>query len=378
MAVDSLPADNMPKDIDASTIVVAVDWSPRKWPSIEPLLSVDVTIPGRGVTAIYGPSGSGKTSLLRCIAGLEQAAEGQVSIKGEVWQSGALFRPVHGRSIGYVFQEASLFPHLTAEKNLAYAIKRSDKPVSDDYYLRVIQTLAIESLLHRFPSQLSGGERQRVAIARALLIHPKLLLMDEPLASLDDARKDDILPYLETLSASFELPILYVSHSLKEVSRLADYALVLDGGRVIDQGSVTEVFSKIDAACVPQGEQGVILEGELVERDAQWNLIRFRSSGGSLWIADQGQALDTKVRVRILARDVSLSLVDNVDSSILNRLPVTVDSVSAADESSQATIELKYGANHLLAHITARSLAHLQLAPGKSLWAQVKAVAVVR
>ncbi|MAZ86374.1 MAG: molybdenum ABC transporter ATP-binding protein [Cellvibrionaceae bacterium] len=373
MAVENDSANN-----DTTSISVQLAWSPKGWPSNDALLDVSAAISGRGVTAIYGSSGSGKTTLLRCIAGLERAQEGYVSVKGELWQDSNCFRPVHKRPIGYVFQEASLFSHLTAEQNLNYAIRRSDKPVSDDYFLRVISTLEIESILPQYPHQLSGGERQRIAIARALLIQPSLLLMDEPLASLDESRKDDILPYLEKLSADFELPILYVSHSLKEVSRLADYVLVLEGGRIIDEGTVKDVFSKMGTALVPESEQGVILEGELVERDEKWNLVRFQSSGGSLWIGDQGHRLGAQVRIRILARDVSLSLVDNVDSSILNRLPVTVSAISLPDNASQATIQLKFGEDHLLAQITTRSLEHLALIPVKALWAQIKSVAVVR
>ncbi len=377
MAADRKPVGPTSVDDNKSSISICFSWSPSRWKSNQALLDVDTTIPCRGVTAIYGPSGSGKTTLLRCIAGLERAPKAHISVNGELWQDDHYFRPVHKRSIGYVFQEASLFSHLTAEKNLAYATKRSDKPVSDDYFLRVIKTLGIESILHRYPHQLSGGERQRVAIARALLIHPKLLLMDEPLASLDESRKDEILPHLEKLSSTFNLPILYVSHSITEVSRLADHALVLNGGRIQDEGSVKAVFSKMNVAQVQQAEQGVIIEGELVERDEKWNLVRFESSGGTLWITDQGQQLGTQVRVRILARDVSLSMVDNIDSSILNRLPVIVEEISTT-EASQVMIQLRYGSDHLLAQITGRSLEHLKLSAGKDVWAQIKSVAVVR
>ncbi len=377
MVADTLPANSPQVDGDDSSIAIDFSWSPSGWEGREALLSVSTRIPSRGVTAIYGPSGSGKTTLLRCIAGLERAQDAHVSIKGELWQDDRYFRPVHKRSIGYVFQEASLFSHLTAESNLSYATKRSDKPVGNDYFRRVISTLGIESILQRYPNQLSGGERQRVAIARALLIQPSLLLMDEPLASLDESRKEDILPYLEKLSSTFDLPILYVSHSLTEVSRLADHALVLDRGRIVDEGSVKAVFSKVNATLIHQNEQGVILEGELVERDEKWKLVRFESSGGSLWIGDQGQQLGSQVRIRILARDVSLSMVDNIDSSILNRLPVKVGAILTTD-TSQAIIQLEYGSDHLLAQITGRSLEHLKLSTGKEIWAQIKSVAVVR
>ena len=200
-------------------------------------LDINTHIPATGVTAIYGHSGSGKTSLLRCIAGLESAPQGKLIISKnewqETWQDTDTFMPVHKRSIGYVFQEASLFTHLSAQKNLNYAIKRADQKVSAEFYQRVISVMGIEDILSRYPNQLSGGERQRIAIARALLIQPRILLMDEPLAALDHQRKQEILPYLERLQQSFDIPIFYVSHSMDEVARLADHILVLDQGKVL-------------------------------------------------------------------------------------------------------------------------------------------------
>ena len=210
-------------------------------------LDIDTRIPAKGVTAIYGHSGSGKTSLLRCIAGLEKAPNGSLAIHKDdwqaTWQDSNIFLPVHKRPIGYVFQEASLFAHLNAEKNLRYAIKRADKKVTQEFYQRVIAVMGINDILERYPNQLSGGERQRIAIARALLIQPRLLLMDEPLAALDHQRKQEILPYLEKLQQSFDIPILYVSHSMDEVARLADHIVVLDQGKVIAEGKLTDVFS---------------------------------------------------------------------------------------------------------------------------------------
>ena len=192
-------------------------------------LDVDLALPGRGISAIYGASGSGKTSLLRCIAGLDRAV-GQLCVNGEVWQDESHFLPPHQRSLGYVFQEASLFAHLTVRGNLDYGLNRlapAQRKVSLDHALDL---LGIAHLMERKPEGLSGGERQRVAIARALLTSPRLLLMDEPLAALDLPRKREILPYLERLHTELDIPLLYVSHSPDELARLADHLVVLELG----------------------------------------------------------------------------------------------------------------------------------------------------
>ncbi len=341
-------------------------------------LDVDLTLPGKGITAIFGQSGSGKTTLLRCIAGLERAGQGRLTIGGETWQDAGLFRPTHRRPLGYVFQESSLFPHLTAQGNLDYATARCSAPYSQALYDRVIALMGIEGILHRHPAQLSGGERQRVAIARALLIQPRLLLMDEPLASLDFARKQEILPYLEKLKSSVEIPILYVSHSLDEVARLADQVVVLEQGRAVAQGAAAEVFSRIDLPWPTGNEFGVVWQGEVVERNAQWHLARLVCQGSELWVRDAGDALGQQVRVRILARDVSLTLACHEDSSILNRLPVIVEDIARDRDDAMALVRLRSGSNYVIARITHRSMDHLQLEPGNRLWAQIKSVAIVR
>lgn len=341
-------------------------------------LDVDTDFPGRGVTAIFGPSGSGKTSLLRCVAGLERAREGRLVVKGETWQDGRTFLPTHKRPLGYVFQESSLFPHLTAQGNLNYAIKRSGQPRDDDLYRRVVSIMGIEPILRRYPARLSGGERQRVAIARALLIRPRLLLMDEPLASLDAARKQDILPYLEKLHATFDLPILYVSHSVDEVARLADQVRVLDRGRLIDQGSVSEVFSHTDRSRGLGEDAGVVLQGCVVEHDDRWHLARVAFDGGELWIGEGGDAIGQSIRVRILARDISLAHSRHADTSVLNQLPVEVMDITDDRNPAMALVRLKAGAEFLIARVTRRSVSHLALTPGQSIWAYIKSVAIVR
>lgn len=340
-------------------------------------LDVDVTLPGSGITAIFGHSGSGKTSFLRCVAGLERADHGQLSVNGDIWQNASQFVPTHKRPLGYVFQEASLFPHLTAQGNLNYAIKRADQTPSTELYDRVIATMGIKPILKRYPSQLSGGERQRVAIARALLIQPRILLMDEPLASLDLARKREILPYLERLKSSFDIPILYVSHSMNEVARLADHAVTLENGKVIAQGNLTEVFSRVDLPIELGDDTGVVIEGQVIERDEQWQLNKVAFNGGTVWVCDGGEALQQNVRIRILAKDVSLALSSHDDMSILNRIQVSIEAIQACTSTSMSLVRLKAGDSYLIARVTNKSLHHLNLKPSSNAWAQIKSVAIV-
>ncbi len=344
-------------------------------------LDVDVTLPGSGITAVFGESGSGKTTFLRCIAGLEKSDNGVLKVNGDEWQNSDMFMPTHKRPLGYVFQESSLFSHLTARGNLTYAIKRSGVEAnteSEKLYERVVEIMGIAALLARHPGQLSGGERQRVSIARALLIQPRLLLMDEPLASLDAARKQEILPYLERLRSEFKIPVLYVSHSMDEVARLADHVLVLKQGSVIAQGNLTEVFSRVDLPISIGNEAGVVLQGQVVERDSEWHLMRVDFPGGALWVRDDDCALDQRVRVRVLARDVSLALSSHEDSSILNRLSAEVMEISEDTDASILLIRLKTGTSYLIARLTRKSVHHLKLEPGMAVWAQVKSVALVR
>ncbi|QBG35529.1 molybdenum ABC transporter ATP-binding protein [Litorilituus sediminis] len=340
-------------------------------------LSINATVPAKGITAIFGHSGSGKTTLLRCIAGLEPSAKGQLQIAGDTWQDDNYFMPTHKRSLGYVFQEASLFDHLTAKGNLDFAIKRADKPFDQALYQKVLMIMGIEGLLSRFPSQLSGGERQRVAIARALLIQPQILLMDEPLAALDLARKQEILPYLEKLRDNIDIPILYVSHAMDEVARLADHTLMLEKGQLIAQGEVSQVFSRLDLPGQFQQDTGVIIKAQVLEKDEQWHLMRVAFSGGDLWLKDSGETVSQTVRVRVLARDISLALSAQQDSSILNRLQASVIEIKEDNNEALALVRLQVGEEFLLARLTRRSLAHLQITVGKQVWAQVKSVAIV-
>ncbi|HEX5756043.1 MAG TPA: molybdenum ABC transporter ATP-binding protein, partial [Arenimonas sp.] len=238
------------------------------WPGFA--LDVELALPARGVSALFGPSGSGKTTVLRCLAGLERA-RGAMRVGNEVWQDQARFLPTHRRPIGYVFQDAALFPHLSVLGNLRYGQRRSRDASSVDLK-QAIELLGIGDLLDRKPDTLSGGERQRVAIARALAVGPRLLLLDEPLAALDAARKREVLPYLETLHESLDIPVVYVSHSSDEVARLADHLVLLDAGRVRAQGPLLQLAADLEIARCFGEQPGVVIDAQLAERDTQWQL----------------------------------------------------------------------------------------------------------
>lgn len=350
------------------------------WPGFS--LDVDLSLPGRGVSGLFGHSGSGKTTLLRCIAGLERAAHGYLSVKGDVWQDDGHWRPVHQRPIGYVFQEASLFPHLDVIGNLRFGMKRvktagAGKAALETHLERAIDLLGIEHLLKRRPGHLSGGERQRVGIARALALDPQLLLMDEPLAALDLKRKFEILPYLERLHDELAVPILYVSHAPDEVARLADHLVLLENGRVAASGPLAATLARADLPPAFADDAGVVLDTVLAAHEAD-GLSRLEFPGGHLYVAQRGDAIGRRLRCRIHARDVSLALSAATDSSILNRLPATVSDIVATDTPGHVIVRVELaGGGALLARITERSRAQLGLAAGVSVWAQVKAVALL-
>jgi molybdate transport system ATP-binding protein len=350
-------------------------------------LDVDLSLPGEGITVLYGASGSGKTTLLRCVAGLERARAGQslVRIGRQVWQDDAagIFLPTSKRALGYVFQEASLFEHLTVEGNVRYGLERSGGGSAGQQVLdSAIDLLGIGALLRRMPAQLSGGERQRVAIARALATQPELLLLDEPLAALDAPRKQEILPWLERLHGQWRAPVLYVTHSSEELTRLADHVVVLDRGRAKAAGAVADVLTAIDSPALAGDEVGALLTGRVVERDARWHLARVAFDGGSLWLGDRGLPLDHTVRLRVLARDVSIAIDEPRGTSIQNTLPCTIESWVADAHPAQVLVRVRVGEGErqslLLARITGRAFDALQLGAGRRAWAQVKSVAVLR
>ncbi len=340
-------------------------------------LDVDLQLPGKGVTALFGPSGCGKTTLLRCMAGLTRADQGQLTVNGEVWQDDEHCRPTHQRPLGYVFQEASLFAHLNVRRNLQYGQARVQKTERRIELGSVVELLGIAHLLERMPQGLSGGERQRVAIARALLTSPRLLLMDEPLAALDIARKMEFLPYLERLHDELDIPVVYVSHAPDEVARLADHIVLMQEGRTVAAGPLTETLARLDLPIHLGEDAGVVLRAVVVERDTAWHLARVEFPGGSLWVRDGGHAVGHAVRVRILARDVSIALAPVVGTSIQNCLPATVEQMADDYHPALSVLRLRVGGSPLLVRLTRRSAAGLQLQPGKPVWVQIKAVALI-
>lgn len=344
------------------------------WPGFT--LDVDAQLPATGVSVLFGHSGSGKTTLLRCIAGLERAPLGMLRFNGEIWQNRHIWLPTHKRPLGYVFQEASLFDHLSVMGNLRYGMKRAreDRKVSLD---QAIDLLGISHLLDRKPGRLSGGERQRVAIARALALSPRLLLMDEPLAALDLKRKQEILPYLERLHDELVIPIIYVTHSPDEVVRLADYIVVLEEGRVAAAGTLTETLARTDLPVSIGHEACVVVSSTIDTVDEQWQLSKVCFPGGSLWMRDNGLPPGRKVRIRVFARDVSLTLEQPVRTSIQNALQGTVDTIGEDEHPGLALVRVQVGSAMFLARLTKRAVMELGLRPGQAVWAQVKTVALM-
>jgi len=342
-------------------------------------LHVDLDLPAKGITVLYGASGSGKTTLMRCVAGLERPANAWVRVGQDLWQDDAqgIFVPTWQRDLGYVFQEASLFEHLNVQKNVAYGLKRSPKQGATEALAAAIELLGIGHLMHRQPASLSGGERQRVAMARAWATQPRLLLLDEPLAALDLARRQEILPWLEKMRDELRVPMLYITHSADEVARLADALVVLENGSVKACGAAQDVLARLESPALVGEDAGVLLHGTVVQRDAQWHLAQVEFPGGCLWVRDLGRALGQRVRLRVLARDISISSDEPQDTSIQNHLQGTIEAIVADAHPSQAMVRIRSGESILLARVTQRSLSALNLATGAAVWAHIKTVAVI-
>jgi len=349
------------------------------------LLNLDIQLPEQGITAIFGPSGSGKTTLLRAVAGLEKNPKGRIQIGTNIWQDTkqGIYLPTWQRPLGYVFQESSLLPHLSVTENLNFGLKRAWKSASsaqteaNKALQASVELLGIGSLLQRMPNELSGGERQRVAIARAIAMQPQLLLMDEPLASLDAARRQEIFPWLARLRDELKMPMLYVTHSAEEVTRLADHLVVLDKGNVKAQGPVNQVLTQVLNPVVVGEDAGALIAGHIGAIDTQWHLSRFDFDGGSVWIRDAGLPIGKAVRIRILARDVSLATSEPQNTSIQNQLRGSIQSITSDAHPSQVMVVLKCGAEEVMARVTKRAVGDLALEVGRPVWAQVKSVALV-
>jgi molybdate transport system ATP-binding protein len=342
-------------------------------------LNAQFEVPARGVTALFGPSGCGKTATMRCIAGLNRL-DGFCAMAGDVWQDDKHFRPVHQRPIGYVFQEANLFPHLSVRRNLMYGHPRRSEPSAIGFD-EVTALLGIEMLLERSPRHLSGGERQRVAIGRALLSQPKLLLMDEPLSALDQMSKDEILPYLERLHEMLKLPILYISHDRAEIERLADQLVLMRAGRVIAAGALGDLQADLSLPLALSRDAAVSLDGTVVTQDVTDGMASLEVAGGSFLLPAEPLQVGERRRLRVLADDVSLARERPSRSTIVNVLPARILGIHSQSD-HRVTALLGLGPDgtgaRLLCRVTERSWNELALAPGLDVYAQIKGVALVR
>lgn len=348
-----------------------------------PGFALDVAFEGPtgGITALFGPSGCGKTTVIQAIAGLLTPAAGRIVLDGEVLFDAdrGIDRPPKQRRIGYVFQEPRLFPHMSVASNLGYGLRRAPPAERRLQPEPVIALLGLAPLLRRRPAGLSGGEKSRVGLGRALLAQPRLLLMDEPLAALDRDRKDDILPYLARLSAEFALPVVYVSHAIEEVARIAERMVVMAAGRVVAAGPVVDLMADLDLlAHLDHAEGGAVFEVGVAGHDDAFELTRLAFAGGELVVPRLGVPVGGRLRVRIRARDVMLALADPGPVSALNILPAAVRRVQL-EAGAFAEVQLAVGADvRLVARITRRSAARLALSPGQRLFAVIKSVAIDR
>jgi molybdate transport system ATP-binding protein len=345
------------------------------------VLDVGFEIPAIGVTGLFGPSGCGKTTVLRCIAGLHRLADGHCAVNGDIWQDGALFRPAHRRPVGYVFQEASLFPHLSVRGNLLYGAPGGKPPRGGGLvgFDEVVDLLGLDRLMQRSPHRLSGGERQRVAMGRALLSQPKLLLMDEPLSALDRQTRDEILPFLERLHASLALPILYVSHDMAEVERLANTLVLMEAGRVRACGPLNALQSDPALPLAAARDAAVSLDAVVEAYDGGYGLATLAIDGFRFIVPSPPVTGGKRRRLRIAAGDVSLTLRPPEASTILNILPMRIASASPLGSNevlAVLTARLGGAGARILARVTRRSWEHLGLTQGMDVYAQIKSVAL--
>ena len=344
-------------------------------------LTLDVTFAAApGLTALFGHSGAGKTTIVDIIAGLVTADRARITVDGTtlVDTDAAIDLPPHRRHLGYVFQEPRLFPHLSVRGNLAYGRWFQQVRAGSGEFERTVDLLGLQPLLERRPEKLSGGEKQRVAIGRALLASPRLLLMDEPLSSLDDGLKQDILPFIERLRDESQLPIVYVSHSIAEISRLAQTIVVLSEGKVAASGVAADVMQRIDLSDLAGGaEAGALIEAQVVAHDRAWDLTALRSRAGEWQVPRLDATPGTRIRMRVRSRDVMLSLRRPVDISALNVISATVTEIGAS-HGAMVEIRLDCNGEALIARLTRSSVARLELTPGTSVFALVKSVAIER
>jgi molybdate transport system ATP-binding protein len=339
-------------------------------------LDVSFSTQGDGVTALFGPSGSGKTSILRAVAGLLRPQRGRIVIDEHVLldTTKKLFAAPHKRHLGYVFQDARLFPHLSVAANLQFGNKRAPRPATGSGVERVIGVLGLEALLARKPAGLSGGEKQRVAIGRALLSQPELLLLDEPLASLDAARRAEILPYLERLRDELDTPMLYVSHAVEEVARIADRVVLLDNGRVTENAETTEVLARFDAS---PGDPGAVIHARIRGHDEAYGLTDLAIDAGSITVPQLNAAVGSQVRLRIRAQDVLLATRPPEGLSANTVLAAVVETI-ADPIGPLVDVRVRSGSTRLIARITVKSAERLGLTAGHQVFAIVKTATLLR
>ncbi|MDF1737109.1 MAG: molybdenum ABC transporter ATP-binding protein [Minwuia sp.] len=333
-----------------------------------------------GITALFGPSGAGKSTIIAAMAGLVRPDSGHVRIDGETLFDSASGTHVAAerRQIGYVFQESRLFPHMDVRRNLTFGARRAGDRIAAIAFDPLVDLLGISHLLKRKPVNLSGGERQRVALGRAVLAAPRLLLLDEPLAALDQARRQEIMSMLEQLRDVAGIPMVYVSHALDEVTRLADHMVVLDHGTVAASDTVYAITSRIDLfPLTGRFEAGSVLPGQIVEHDVKHHLSAVAISGGRLWVPRIDRPQGAQVRIRVRARDVMLATVPPADISANNIVAGTISAIRR-DDGAYLDVRIACGTDHLVARITHRSLARLGLAEGQPVHAVIKSVTVER
>lgn len=336
-------------------------------------LQVDESLPASGITAIFGVSGAGKTSLINAISGLTRPEQGRIVLNDRVLYDAEkkICLPPEKRRVGYVFQDARLFPHYNVLGNLRYGMAKSMAGQFD----KLVTLLGIEQLLDRLPGGLSGGEKQRVAIGRALLTAPELLLLDEPLASLDIPRKRELLPYLQRLAREINIPVLYVSHSLDEILHLADKVMVLEAGSVKAFGKLEDVWgSSVMNPWLPQEQQSSILKVSVLEQHPHYSMTALALGDQHLWVNRLDKPLQSAVRIRIQATDVSLVLQPSSNTSIRNTLRAKV--VQNYDLDGQVEVQLDVGGRTLWARISPWARDELSIKPGLWLYAQIKSVSI--
>ncbi|RMF12155.1 MAG: molybdenum ABC transporter ATP-binding protein [Alphaproteobacteria bacterium] len=344
------------------------------------LLDLSFALDHPGITALFGPSGAGKSTVINAVAGLVRPHRGRIEINGAtVFDSEAkVYIPPRRRNVGYVFQDARLFPHLSVRRNLLYGWRRAARRASDKDIRDLVALLGLESLLDRRPVSLSGGERQRVAIGRALLKSPDILLLDEPLAGLDRKRRDEILPYLARLRDRYGIPMLYVSHDIDEVARLADQVQIIDNGRIVASGPVSEVFTRLDLfPLTGRFEAGTVIDARIVAHDDGYGLTRLHFDGGTLTVPRVDAETGALVRVRVRAQDIVIALSRPDAISANNVLAATITDLRV-DPETYADVQLSCGGARLVARITRQSLDRLALEVGKKVFAVIKSVTIIR